>query len=682
MKKGLVIFLLLLANSCRLAVCQTWKHFSQGKGLSFSNQIPVAWPGHANEIWPGIGIPFPLVQHRNDSVFSFFQQETGLNPYSNPLIGAYPSGSKTLLFHGYLPAYQMGIFGQCNGGILVKDAAGFSLKNSLNTPALASVTEKFWYNSTKAHKDSSVWIAADTGFRRIHLGTYQTRILKNDAYKGIALYNRMSANGNQWAGFRNDYGVWCFLWGDTNARIITSYELGIGYNRSVFDICETPENDTLFTASEFLGNLQSPNRLFRRKNGILTDLSSQFPLLGDSLTFIETEEDGTTWICGRKGVLFQLRGESVRKISLPDSLRSVPISLLVIDKGNNKWIGLENRGLLKLTDIQLNPTLPASRHMCLGDSFAFNAGINTLGRGISKVQWIFSRFDTLYGESVLYAPSRYGKHPFSISIWDENGASITYSDSLTVDYPVSGLPKTSRFTTTVCGPTDIWTDSPFQTWWKLPNGAETNADTLSATELGIYTLWTQNGACVRSDSVFVVSKTLEDQKISIVYNSEPLNTDTLIATLPLGLSLFPVSSEPINCPPTWYRNDLIAGNGFSLEMPFAEEGRNEIRFESQLTSGCLVKGRRTLWIQELKLDIPNLLTLDGNGRNEHFAIERLERFPDNQLSLYNRWGKEIFSASPYQNNWPEKEIGEGTYFYSLKAGGKVYSGWILVVKGE
>ena len=675
------VILLAVGLACSImGKAQHWQLLSQGKGLSYTNRIPLLWPGQPNEIWPGIGLPYPLVQLRNDTSYSYFKPETDLNPYSNPLVGAYPWKDKTVLLHGFLPAYTMGIFGPCNGGVLLKSALGFTLKNSINTPTLFSLKEKFWYHSAKARLDSSVWIAADTGFRRLNLNTLQTKILKGETYKGIALYNHMAASGNHWAGFRNDYGIWCFLWGDTSVKIISGVDLGVGPNRFVFDIAETPGGDTLFTASEFLGNLQSPYRLYKRNQGQVSDLSTLVPILGDSLTFVETEADGTLWVCGRKREVFQVRGQEVRKVLLPDSLQETAITQMVIDEGNFKWIVLENRGLLRLSDIQISPHLPASKRLCMGDTFSFAANATTMGTGIIKIKWDFGFGDTLMGDQIRYACTRPGKYPYSISVWDNNGSFQKYKDSLTVDYPVGGLISTSTFTQTLCGPAVIWSDSPFETHWLLPNGQSEPRDTLSVSELGIYTLVVKNGVCIQKDSITVVNQSLENQRIGVVIKTDTLVHDTLVALLPAQIQMFADIENQMICPPQWQVNGDPIGSGYQKEFSFLQEGSYKLRFESQQLSGCPISGERTLVVKALVLEIPSLITADGNGKNDLFLVNGLEAYAQNSLTIFNRWGKEIFSASPYQNNWPPSEVSPGTYFYCLEASGQTYTGWVEVAK--
>jgi len=76
--------------------------------------------------------------------------------------------------------------------------------------------------------------------------------------------------------------------------------------------------------------------------------------------------------------------------------------------------------------------------------------------------------------------------------------------------------------------------------------------------------------------------------------------------------------------------------------------------------------------------IPNILTPGDNGFNDVWQIDNLS--PQNELNVYDRWGNEVFSASPYQNNWDGDNIARGTYLYILKLGdGQICRGSLSVI---
>lgn len=70
------------------------------------------------------------------------------------------------------------------------------------------------------------------------------------------------------------------------------------------------------------------------------------------------------------------------------------------------------------------------------------------------------------------------------------------------------------------------------------------------------------------------------------------------------------------------------------------------------------------------LVIYDAYTPNGDGKNDTWVIEGLEEFPNNELEIYNRWGKAVYRASNYQNDWKgETSNGDllpaGSYYYIL-----------------
>ncbi|GAA4311068.1 hypothetical protein GCM10023183_29580 [Nibribacter koreensis] len=85
------------------------------------------------------------------------------------------------------------------------------------------------------------------------------------------------------------------------------------------------------------------------------------------------------------------------------------------------------------------------------------------------------------------------------------------------------------------------------------------------------------------------------------------------------------------------------------------------------------------------LFIPNVFTPNGDGVNDFWVINNLEKFPDNDLAIYNRWGNEVFKTRGYNNTWQAQGLEEATYFYVLRVRGcngqeQVYRGPVQVVR--
>ncbi|RBL89038.1 T9SS type B sorting domain-containing protein [Chitinophaga flava] len=82
------------------------------------------------------------------------------------------------------------------------------------------------------------------------------------------------------------------------------------------------------------------------------------------------------------------------------------------------------------------------------------------------------------------------------------------------------------------------------------------------------------------------------------------------------------------------------------------------------------------------LFIPNVITPNGDGKNDHFVIPGLNRFPGSGLFIYNRWGNQVYQNKNYDNTWDGAGLSEGTYFYILtvpsEQGERKFKGWILL----
>ncbi len=66
------------------------------------------------------------------------------------------------------------------------------------------------------------------------------------------------------------------------------------------------------------------------------------------------------------------------------------------------------------------------------------------------------------------------------------------------------------------------------------------------------------------------------------------------------------------------------------------------------------------------LFIPNVITPNGDGKNDTFEVVGLDAFKSNKLIIFNRFGNEVFRSINYQNNWSGENLKEGTYFYYLE----------------
>lgn len=89
--------------------------------------------------------------------------------------------------------------------------------------------------------------------------------------------------------------------------------------------------------------------------------------------------------------------------------------------------------------------------------------------------------------------------------------------------------------------------------------------------------------------------------------------------------------------------------------------------------------------QEYKIEIPNVITPNGDGFNDVLIIKNLDKFVDNSIMIADRSGKVVYEKNSYQNDWEAQNLADGTYYYILTYKNKnnskgVIKGMITVIR--
>lgn len=108
-------------------------------------------------------------------------------------------------------------------------------------------------------------------------------------------------------------------------------------------------------------------------------------------------------------------------------------------------------------------------------------------------------------------------------------------------------------------------------------------------------------------------------------------------------------------------------------------------------SSILTQGfqQPTRFIRELDLHIYNGITPNNDGINDVWFIDGIEQYPDNNVTIFNRWGRKVWEAKNYNNgdiawdgtNKQEVLLPDGTYFYILHVPDSEPSkGWVQITR--
>ncbi|MDM1346810.1 gliding motility-associated C-terminal domain-containing protein [Myroides marinus] len=124
--------------------------------------------------------------------------------------------------------------------------------------------------------------------------------------------------------------------------------------------------------------------------------------------------------------------------------------------------------------------------------------------------------------------------------------------------------------------------------------------------------------------------------------------------------------------------------------------------KKEITTPANVRGYGFFTLATVKTDlildgdivIYNLVTPDGDGKNDYFIIDNINKFPNNTVEIYNRWGVKVYDTKNYDSagnvfrgysdgrvtiNRGDK-LPTGTYFYIVNYEYKDKSGSRMIKK--
>ncbi len=211
----------------------------------------------------------------------------------------------------------------------------------------------------------------------------------------------------------------------------------------------------------------------------------------------------------------------------------------------------------------------------------------------------------------------------------------------------------------ICQGDELTLTSPEGTRYLWSNGTTNQSTTISAP--GYYSLILFTGGCIDYDTIFV---NLNENPVNV------LPSDTILCSY-LGV-------------------DLDAGdNGISYEWSTGANSQvinvhDEEVFTVTVTNaeGCTTIGEVEVAACSNNLEIPNLITPNGDGYNDNWIIETIYSYPGNYVEIYNRNGALLFSQTNYENNWNGDGLPATTYYYVIEFnnGGNKQYGSVSIVR--
>jgi gliding motility-associated-like protein len=308
-------------------------------------------------------------------------------------------------------------------------------------------------------------------------------------------------------------------------------------------------------------------------------------------------------------------------------------------------------------------TLSNSPQLCAGDSITLSVNDN------AAYQWTQlinnQTFNLTTGQSITLDSAG----TYSVIVTGANGCTTTAQSVLVTTAPAAQAPVITINGQLSCGAGSVELVATGGTNFLWSNGS--TSSTITITQPGLFAVTSQNvfGCVATSDSVWIPQGT-SNMQISLdalVYDNGfwnvrcPKGTDGQITAVVTN------GQEP-------YSYSWATGQTTQVITGLKAGQDNVYKVTVTDAFGCTIEGSTTLTEPPAALEkMPRGFSPDGNGINDELVIPGIKAFVTNNVTIFNRWGNEVYnSEGPYLNDWLGKgkngeELPEGTYFVVFTA---------------
>jgi gliding motility-associated-like protein len=134
---------------------------------------------------------------------------------------------------------------------------------------------------------------------------------------------------------------------------------------------------------------------------------------------------------------------------------------------------------------------------------------------------------------------------------------------------------------------------------------------------------------------------------------------------------------------------LIGSNEGTLNVTeylesWASNAEFPMNFTLEITTAGGCSDTFTFTVDETLCGIPKGISPNNDGKNDNFSLIGMNV---SKVSIFNRYGKEVFSKSNYRNEWFGQgdngdELPSGTYYYVIEGRNNSQTGWVYINREE
>ena len=366
-----------------------------------------------------------------------------------------------------------------------------------------------------------------------------------------------------------------------------------------------------------------------------------------------------------------------------------------------------------------------SQYICEGESATLDPEFEYVGTpGLLEYSWTTVETSSSVGSSPTLTIGQNGNYSLCINTFNNDHsltctkcdtAEVVFNPQPIVNFSANLLENCAPLNT-ILTPNITYTDGQPHTddvtltyLWTITDsyGNETASSTqpspsFSLQDAGLYTVTlyveTQNGC--HDSKTMIDYLTVYAQPISdFLSNPERTNLGEggTIAFINITDTSVFSASDAIHW--TWNYGEGDDTYDINGEHTYTAWGEYTVTLSVTTDQGCQSTVSHVVYI-EADLIFPNIITPNGDGKNDVFAIKNMNPLMPNVLSIYDRWGKKVYEKQNYQtyardgeqqiynesDGFTADKLSDGVYYYTFHYEGYTkavdYHGTLTIIRDK
>lgn len=116
----------------------------------------------------------------------------------------------------------------------------------------------------------------------------------------------------------------------------------------------------------------------------------------------------------------------------------------------------------------------------------------------------------------------------------------------------------------------------------------------------------------------------------------------------------------------WYSDGVMLNELYNYSTVINEPDTVVYIFKAEDGCGLVAYDTVTVGIKPCEIQESNVLTPNGDGKNDLFILPNAQYYESNILYVYDRWGMKVFESANYKNDWDGGKLKDGIYFWILE----------------